>query len=204
MISVIMPTMWKPEGVLQRIKEIVSRPSVSELILIDNTLDGIDLGEDIPKVIHIKEGRNTFVNPAWNKGVDLAKEDRLLIVNDDVDSDWSVIDFVVEHITPDKGIIGAGKSCWQFVGGDPGIVHAPHRVSCYGCVMFIHKKSYVAIPDEIKVHYGDDWLFIKSGKPNFELINWEMRGESEQTSGLKEFDKIKELDKEIFLKYLNN
>ncbi len=198
MISVIMPTMWKPKGVLERIKQIVNRPIVSELILIDNTDMGIDLNEDIPKLIHIKEGKNTFVNPAWNKGVDIAKEDSLLIVNDDVDTDWSIIDLVAEHITEDKGIIGAGKSCWQYQSGTPSIKFTPYRVSCYGCVMFIHKNSYVKIPNELKVHYGDDWLFMKSGKPNFEIINWPMGGESEQTSGLKEFDEIKKLDSNLF------
>ena len=203
MITVIMPTMWKPDGVLERIKQIVSIPSVSEFILIDNTEDGIDLGESIPKLIHIKERKNTFVNPAWNKGVELAKNNQLLIVNDDVDTDWSIIDLVSEHITNDKGIIGAGKSCWQYFGGEPEILFTPNRVSCYGCVMFIHKDSYVKIPDDLKVHYGDDWLFMKSGKPNFEIVNWKMWGESEQTSGLKEFNEIKETDSKIFFNYIN-
>ena len=59
----------------------------------------------------------------------------------------------------------------------------------------MHKESYVPIPEDLLIHYGDDWLFTKSGKPNYEIINWEMSGESEQTSGLTEFNTVKLVDK---------
>jgi hypothetical protein len=64
--------------------------------------------------------------------------------------------------------------------------------------MFIHKNSYKEIPESLKVHYGDDWLFDKNGKPNYQIVNWKMGGESEQTSGLSEFNQIKENDKLIY------
>jgi hypothetical protein len=67
--------------------------------------------------------------------------------------------------------------------------------NCYGCVFAIHKNSYLPIPEDLLIHYGDNWLFDKSGKSNYQIHNWIMGGESEQTSGLKEFDSIKELDR---------
>jgi hypothetical protein len=36
------------------------------------------------KLIHIKEDTNTYVNPAWNKGVKLSNYDNITISNDDI------------------------------------------------------------------------------------------------------------------------
>ena len=197
MISAIMPTMFKGDKALETIVELSKQEMIGEIIVIDNSTDEVHL-EDIPKVVHIKEGKNTFVNPAWNKGASIAKYDKLLFVNDDVQTDWTFINALEEYITSDRGMIGAGVSCWQYneqYEGSGGVVKINNRPNCYGCVFAIHKNSYLPIPEDLLVHYGDDWLFTKSGKQNYEIINWKMGGESEQTSGLKEFDSIKELDK---------
>jgi len=211
MISVIMPTMWKGKTAWKTIRELIEQPAVGEFILIDNSEE--DNGNKPfarnfgNKLVYIEEGKNTYVNPAWNKGVKLAKFDKLLFVNDDVETDWSFVNALEEYITADRGMIGAGVSCWQYnetYEGSGGVVPIGHRPNCYGCVFGIHKESYVEIPDDLKVHYGDDWLFTKSGKGNYEIINWKMGGESEQTSGLAEFNPIKEMDKHLWInKYQN-
>jgi GT2 family glycosyltransferase len=203
MISVIMPTMWKGKSVWRAIREILMQESVGELILIDNSEE--DNGNKpfarnySEHLIYVEEGKNTYVNPAWNKGVKLAKFDKLLFVNDDVETDWSFINKLEEYITADRGMIGAGVSCWQGPHNHSGVVPIGHRTNCYGCVFAMHKDSYVEIPEDLKVHYGDDWLFTKSGKPNYEIRGWKMGGESEQTSGGAEFNSIKERDKELWL-----
>ena len=202
MISVIMPTMWKPSLVMATIKEIVEQPAVGELIIIDNSETTTNMFDVIhtqfPKVVYINEGKNTYVNPAWNKGASLAKYDKLLFVNDDVQTDWSFVNALEEYITEERGMIGAGVSCWQYkenYEGSGGIVPISNRPNCYGCVFAIHKNSYTPIAEDLLIHYGDDWLFQKSGKQNYEITNWEMGGESEQTSGLVEFNAVKLVDK---------
>jgi len=192
MISVIIPTMWKCKNFKtgKTLNELSQHEFIGEIILIDNA-EKTEFNIEIPKLIHIKEGKNTYVNAAWNKGVRLAKYDKLLILNDDVETEWGVIDLVYDFITENVGVIGAGVSCWQYNGGIPQIEKTSFRTNCYGCLMFIHKKSYIQIPEQLKIHYGDDWLFTKSGKPNYEIVNWKMGGESEQTSGLSEFNQIK-------------
>lgn len=203
MISVIMPTMWKGKGCYQSMKDIVKQESVGELIVIDNSPVNVTI-EKIPKLVHVREGENTYVNPAWNKGYRLAKFDKLLFVNDDVQTDWSFINKLEEYITADRGMIGAGVTCWQGPHNDLDVTHIGHRPNCYGCVFGIHKDSYVEIPNDLKIHYGDDWLFQKSDKPNYQITGWKMGGESEQTSGLIEFHPIKEGDKRLWeSKYRN-
>jgi len=194
--------MWQGRGCLQSMKDIVKQESVGELIVIDNTEASVTINEKIPKLVHIKEGRNTYVNPAWNKGYRLAKFDKLLFVNDDVQTNWGFINAIEEYITEDRGMIGAGVSCWQGPHHGGGVVPINNRPNCYGCVFAIHKNSYVEIPEDLKIHYGDDWLFTKSGKPNYEIVGWQMGGESEQTSGQIQFHPVKEADKRLwFSKY---
>lgn len=196
MISVIIPTMWKCKILNNTLLELSNHKLVGEVILIDNTANTKIL--DIFKVNHILEGKNTFVNPAWNKGFKLAKYDKLLILNDDVETNWNVIDLAYNHITENIGLIGAGISCWQYIGGIADVIPISYRPNCYGCLMFIHKNSYKEIPESLKIHYGDDWLFEKSNKQNYQIINWKIGGDSEQTSGLSEFNQIKEYDKKIY------
>lgn len=200
MISVIIPTLWKPKGFIDRLIQISNNELVGEIILIDNAPQDIDISY-IPKLNHIKEPQNTFVLPAWNKGVSLSKYDKLLIVNDDVETDWSIIDLVYPHITEDKGIIGAGGKCWDNPEGEFRIETYDYITACYACLFFIHKNSYIPVPPEFKIHYGDNWLFneIKQNfKSNYAIQGWVMGGESEQTSGLKEFDEIKKLDNIVY------
>jgi hypothetical protein len=203
MISVIMPTMWRGKEAVKTIEELNKLKSVGEIIVIDNSTDEIHL-EDFEKVVHIREGKNTYVNPSWNKGYRLAKFDKLLFVNDDVITDWSFVDKLEEYITSDRGMIGAGVSCWQGPHHGGGVVPIRNRPNCYGCVFAMHKNSYVEIPDDLKIHYGDDWLFTKSDKPNYEIIGWKMGGESEQTSGRIEFNSVKDNDRMVWIsKYQN-
>lgn len=198
MISVIMPTMWQGREGIETIRALNEIKSVGEIIVIDNTPDEIHL-EDFKKVVHIREGKNTYVNPAWNKGYRLAKFDKLLFVNDDVQTDWSFVDKLEEYITEDRGMIGAGVTCWQGPYRSGGVAPIKNRPNCYGCLFAIHKNSYVEIPEDLKIHYGDDWLFTKSGKPNYEITHWKMGGESEQTSGRAEFNSVKDNDRLVWI-----
>jgi hypothetical protein len=207
MISVIIPTLWIPDGILERLYEISKIESVGEIILIDNDISkNMDLSH-ISKIVHIKEPKNAYSIPSWNKGVSLAKYDKLLILNDDVETNWDIINQVNEYITPDKGLIGAGVSCWQYKGGNPELHPIGGRQACYACLFFVHKDVYMPIPDGMKVWYGDDWLFSEtmgSGKLNYEITNWKMGGKSEQTSGLSKFDEIKKSDGIFYNNYLHN
>jgi hypothetical protein len=201
MISVIMPTMWKSQLVWPAIRSIVQQPSVGELILIDNSEDDtpnkLFARNFLGKLVYIEEGKNTYVNPAWNKGASLAKYDKLCFANDDVITDWDLLNKMDYEgiISEDRGMIGPNESCWKGLNQSPGVSICDNRPNCYGCLFFMHKNSYLPIPEDLLIHYGDDWLFTKSGKQNYGINAWPMSGESEQTSGLTEFDTVKLVDK---------
>jgi hypothetical protein len=87
MYSVIALTMWKCERFKETLTELDKHPLVGEIILIDNSEMDVD-SLKLKKLNHIKEDKNTYINPAWNKGVSLAKYNKLLVLNDDLWFDW--------------------------------------------------------------------------------------------------------------------
>lgn len=206
MISVIVPTMWRVPSFLDELKKLSEYHLVGEIILIDNTECGISFEEPIDKLVHIKEFRNTYVNPAWNKGVTLSQYDKLLIMNDDVITNYHIIHLVYDMINENYGMIGAGKSCWNphwKIGTKPGLGFIHHRPHSYASFFFIHKSSYKMIPEEMKILFGDEWLFHNVGKPNLEIQNWFIGGDASQTSDDIQFNTIKQQDRNYYEQYCN-
>jgi hypothetical protein len=214
-ISVIVPTLWKIDGFLDVLKRLSKIDIIGEIIVIDNTVNPPEL--NIHNVVHIKEKTNTFVNPAWNKGFKLSKFEKLCFLNDDVDVDDSIFEKILPHITEDKGMIGLyefyGYGVWEDEIGQKENNHIHHRTRNlefkvmptnetrkpgFGCLWFIHKKSYVEIPEGLRLWYGDDWIYRKTGKQNWYMMNLSIIGRVSQTSSLNEFDKIKKEDTVYF------
>ena len=172
--------MWKCERFRKTLSELNEHPLIGEIILIDNSEIEVE-PLNLNKLNHIKEEKNTYINPAWNKGVSLAKYDKLLILNDDVWMDWGILDILSEYITPSIGAIGfAGNAIDLEETTDMMLTPVTHRYGNFGVAMFIHKASWMPIPEEMKLWGGDDWIFVKnrnSGKPNFKLEGMKLYGE---------------------------
>src|SRR5574344_1088570 len=83
MFSIVIPTMQKNVKVLNMLlDELISDKYVGEIIIIDNSLLGINYKSDKIKVITPK--KNLYVNPAWNQGVENTKYEFVGILNDDL------------------------------------------------------------------------------------------------------------------------
>lgn len=200
MYSVIIPTMWKCArfNLGYTINELCKHPLVGEVIIIDNT-DRVDEIKVDPKIKHILEGKNTYVNPAWNKGVELAKYDKLLILNDDIWMDWKILDILEPYITPQNGLIGLDEQEYniEHTGHEFGLEPISHRNGGFGCAMFLHKENYTPIPNEMKIWGGDDWLFVKNRnrrKQNYKLVGYTIYGDISTTSDSVELGPIKKND----------
>jgi hypothetical protein len=201
MISVIIATMWNCDRLNQTLKELDSKDIVGEILLFDNTNNTTKI-TDIKKLNHILEGKNTYVTAPWNKGAEMAKYDKLLILNDDNWMDWEILNSLYEHITSDIGVIGmAGNAIDLTETGEVGLMPVEHRYGNFGIAMFIHKNSWIPVPEEMKVWCQDDWLFIKNrnlGKQNYALVNFKIEGSISLTNNSldsnSEIQKIKEND----------
>jgi hypothetical protein len=112
MISIIIPTMFKCDLLFESLKRFERNlANDDELILIDNTNSSHDFNSG--NIRHLKYTTNNFVAKSWNIGVSEAKNDVLIIANDDVVFDYACYKSnIVEFFTnkPNAGLIGANLS----------------------------------------------------------------------------------------------
>jgi len=172
-MTIIIPTLFKVPRLIQTLYELINNENVDEIILIDNTTNTNHI--TLPKVKHICETNNTFVNPAWNKGVSLSTSDKICILNDDIWFDWIYLKDISEFITENKGLIGMSSDNYYTPKESFGITpiqpnlrsNKGDRPFGYGCCFFLHKKNWIEIPNELKIFAGDDWLFYNNPNQNF-------------------------------------
>lgn len=208
MYSVIIPTLWKCERLKETLTELNSHPLVGEILLFDNTDNQIQI-TDLEKLNHILEGKNTYVTAPWNKGAKMAKYDKLLILNDDNWMDWEILDALHDYISDSIGIIGMSGNAIDLAETTKiSLVPINRRIGNFGITMFVHKSSWIPIPEEMKVWGQDDWLFIKNreiGKQNYALTNFKIEGSVSLTNNILDTDleiqKIRENDLKLKQQY---
>jgi hypothetical protein len=188
--------MWKSPRITKLVEDLCACESVGEVIIIDNAP-----GEDqrLPNngkiALHLM-AENIYVNPAWNYGVERSQFENILICNDDVNFNPSflgIYDDSLQHV----GIIGMAFENYQLK-ADHNIHLKPMKDRPYGwgCLMLIHKSKYVAIPEDLLIANGDDWL-AQHATP-FVLHGLSIQSEISTTSRLDEFGMIQLNDNETY------
>ena len=220
-LSVIIPTMQKNTKVLLRLLKTLSADNiVDEIILIDNTGKGFE--EEIlavPKLKPVINSKNKYVNPTWNQGVSLAKNEYWALLNDDILIPNDFCSKVVSKISPKMGIVGVSKESVILLNPDRinavtfdvdvnrlSIVYTKERLLNFGIAMFGHKDSYYPIPEDILIWYGDDYLFRMNKrykKKNYMISGVSVYHMHSLTSSAKDVikNRISPEDEEAFSKY---
>jgi glycosyltransferase involved in cell wall biosynthesis len=213
MISFIIPSLMRIPRLLDTLRELSDCEEVGEIILIDNSTASELI--ELPKLIHIRESENTFINPAWNKGAKLARYDKLCFLNDDIWFDWKYLSLISSHIREDVGLIGMSTNNYIDPPDEFRIVPAFHsekttrgiRPVGYACCFFIHKYNWDEIPNEMKLWCGDDWLFYRSKFTNYIIDGMKCYGDLSATLSAKDlaeiFDPIKKNDLDLIRKFIN-
>ena len=169
-VSVIIPTLQKAVELDSLVRDCAAHPAVLEVIVVNNA--AAPLAWDHAKVRVLAQGENIYVNPAWNLGAREAKGEVLAILNDDISFDRLPFDEVCRWLAnPLIGLIGAHASSYDgTVSGRPRLRPAYHRPRGYGIAMFLRRNSYVPIPEDMKIWFGDDWLFSRQKGWNMTLL----------------------------------
>lgn len=180
--SVIIPTMWRPENFVPFLQNLSSVDLISEILIIDNdpvSNPGLTSNDKI-KLFNFN--KNIKVNPSWNFGASISKENLLCFMNDDVTFNLNIFNFLLDKIS-DQG----GMYLTDFYNKDSQF--NLHRVFDRGyaqaCLFFMHKNSYINIPEELQVYWGDALLFdfnSMRGKSNYLVTGCGMGGEIAKTS----------------------
>ena len=163
MISFIVPTMWKSKDTLYNMLYAYKKANIpnAEFILIDNSR-GCYLDTEITVLIP-KE--NLYVNKAWNIGVEIAKNNIVCLLNDDIEINFETIKNNLEAINNlDFGIIGfhSNKNLGIELNNNTDTFdfkEAECRYLGFGCMMFIRKENYIKIDERLRIFFGDDLLY---------------------------------------------
>lgn len=211
MISVVIPTLQKRIDILKNLVETLNKDlSVGEIIIINNAPES-PLCFDCDKIKIITPNRNIYVNPAWNMGVDFSEYDIVGLLNDDIIIADNFCSNLLKKIPEKFGIIGYSKDSVVPVDNfdkkpdeeDIILEKKDFIDSGYGIAMFFKKDLYPIIPPEIKIMYGDCWLFEKFKEQG--LTNHEIKGQKiyhfgSLTSSSKNFNPVIANDKKVYNK----
>lgn len=153
-----MPTMWKSSYTETLLDKLSKHKLVSEILVIDNDPSARPKMKRLKKLRYVHEGKNIFVNPAWNLGVRESKRDNLIIVNDDVIIPNSLINKMSEELDKYK-VVGLHPESMNSKRTFYDTIHSgPHIGTGWGFCMFIKKEVWEDIPDGLKVWFGDNWI----------------------------------------------
>ena len=206
--SVIIPTLWKSDRTKRLITDLQECEYVDEIIIIDNSYNGHQ-DTKVEKIRFVSFGGNIYVNPAWNKGIELAKNECIALCNDDINFDPNIFGVIDENILTYVGIIGMGEGNYKdeinkekgsYIDiWEPGV-----NDWGWGCLIMLKKSHWLPIPNEIKIWYGDNIIKDVNSVSKGVLRNFKVETEMSTTSDETEWDEVKKKDYENFINYLRN
>jgi hypothetical protein len=198
--SVVIPTLWKSDYILDLLILLNDSNFVDEIIIIDNNFNDRKNILQSKKIKIIEQEKNIFVNPAWNLGVELAKNNLVCLCNDDIIFDPKLFE-IISNQKLEKQIIGCHFDCFNGFSQDFHLINGHSIGDGWGCLLFFQKKYFVPIPNSYKIWCGDDWLvshflFTKS-------LKWPILTKMSESSNLPNLNSIAIQDKVNFLKNSN-
>lgn len=160
-MTIVVPTMWRAEGVHSTIRQVLQKPLLS-LVLIDNKDIGLHVNH--PSIQWIKPNSNLMVNRSWNLGVAFAKDSIVCLLNDDIEVNLSVL---ADHVEtwfedPGLGMVVFNATCVDGRLNQDTDVLTLNRTDQfgygYGCLMVFRKFHWSPVPSSLQVFCGDDWI----------------------------------------------
>lgn len=157
-----------------------SSPYVEKIIIIDNTVDASfkrvysQLLND--RYTIVENSKNILVNPSWNKGMEIVESEHYLILNDDILCHESILSLCEKKLYDDLSIglltvrtidpmspLGY-ESIYQNevdqedspLWGDAGFTGLNQNPGWFMCG---RTSEWVYIPEDIKVFYGDNFIY---------------------------------------------
>ena len=204
MISIVIPTMQKDLDVLNKLLfELEVSDVVGEVVVIDNSCRGFETNFSKVRVFTQKE--NLFVNPAWNLGIKLSNPEYKVfgILNDDLILPvnlFKAVDNFFSNSDEKVGLAGIDcaintpKSDFNEYPSDSEVKFEimDKMEGFWGSAYFGLKENFFVIPEEIKVFYGDHFLFRRNqqaGRVNYKITNISVKHLESLTSHSSKFIK---------------
>ena len=155
--TVVIPTLGLSHRTPKLLMDLIGCELVDKIILIHNAKSQLSLLTH-SKIIHIDTDDNLFVNPSWNKGVELAKTELVALCNDDINFDPDI----AFSVNIGYCIVGQSWDNYQLKKQEQRFARTtvidtrPHG---WGCLLLFRKELYKPIPEDLLIACGDDYLF---------------------------------------------
>jgi glycosyltransferase involved in cell wall biosynthesis len=200
--SVIIPTLWKSNRIGKLLFSLIECEFVDEIILIDNAGKFFEYFEALDKVKLVQVEENIYVNPAWNLGVKIAKNNCIAILNDDINFNPNIF----EITTDIEGIVGQASDNYHKEYEENPYITTLVGTRPWGWASFFitQKKYWLPIPEQLRIWYNDDWIVQINPNPKWILHNFTVKTEMSTTIGEGKFEDVKQQDREYWLKILEN
>lgn len=205
--SVIIPTLWKSNRIGKLLFDLIKCEFVDEIVLIDNGGKFFEYFEALDKVKLVQVDENIYVNPAWNLGVKIASNNSIALVNDDINFNPNIFGVITEDVLSEYGIIGQSQFNYKGNNSDEPVLEkwtGATRDWGWGCLIMFDKNNWVDIPDNIKIWYGDDYIFKCNPATKSTMKNFNIETEMSTTSDEPIWDDRKKEDYNNFINHINN
>ncbi len=158
--TIIIPTMWYyPDYLIEMVSRYNAITEIAEILIVNNRKEG-ELKFTENKVRVLGDGNNQYVNPSWNLGVRESKTDKIILANDDIKIEKvrGLIAYA-DHFLKVGRVIGVDSTCFKSDTPNWEAKFTNKMNYGFGVFLTINKQSYVPIPKEFKVWYGDTIQF---------------------------------------------
>ncbi len=203
--SVVIPTLWKSNRIGKLLFDLIKCEFVDEIVLIDNGGKFFEYFEALDKVKLVQVEENIYVNPAWNLGIKIASNDSIALVNDDINFNPNIFGIMTKDVLSEYGIIGQSEFNYKGNNTDEPVLEkwtGKVRDWGWGCLIMFDRKNWIEIPDDIKIWYGDDYIFKCNPATKSTMKNFNIETEMSTTSDEPIWDERKKEDYNNFIKYL--
>jgi hypothetical protein len=206
MFSIVIPTLWKSPRIHNLLSNLIECNNVGEIILVDNSSEFFNYYKTLDKVKLIQPKENLYVNPSWNLGVELSIHDNICLCNDDLEFDPILFELMVSNqdVMSDK-IVGMHSENYHINSfNNTKLVPTNNRNWGWGCLILFEKKNWIPIPENIKIWYGDDFIFNDNPTQCYNLEGFPIYTEMSTTSDQKIFNEIKKQDQINYNQWKNS
>jgi len=198
--SVVIPTMWRSNKIFKLLEDMQASEFINQIVLIDNAPELKPDLSKFNKIQYYTENKNIYVNPAWNKGMQLSKNELVCICNDDIFFNVNDVFSWVLKNEMHLGVIGVYGDSFNGPTKSNGVAEVKDNIEYriqyghFGCLMFVKKSKWIDIPKDLKIYYGDNWI-VHHNKPMYVFRPKDgIESEKHATTSDKSFSMVKRND----------
>ncbi len=175
MIDLIVPTIFAHIDFFTHYLPVyINNPYINSIIVIDNSNAHHQnhFNSLSRKIIYLPQKKNIFVNPSWNLGVKYSQSEFIILLNDDVFISDEAFLQLLNFGLKSKSIVCARINSYS--NNKNQRLHLSIEKKYYdsrypvnismgsiGHMLMMKRTSYVPIPSELKIFFGDDFLISK-------------------------------------------